>query len=1292
MEQKTFSSFLQAPTSQLMTSALIHVYNSKNQWIRGRALLDTCSSANFITEDFATSLGLPRKKCSIPVGALDDLNTITKHITQLTFKSIHNSFQKTIMCLTVPDISKLVPSEPIPRETIDIPSNLPLADPNFYKPAPVDLLIGAGPTLSMFCIGQIDLSNRGEDLCLQKTRLGWVIGGSPGNSQTHMREIKCHLSDLHNSINRFWEIEEVRTHRKFSEEELKCEKHFQHHVTRDKSGRYIVALPFKNDKLVLGESRPKAQKRLQSLLNKFNKEPNLRKRYTEVINEYKQLGHMTEIIDVNHECGFYLPHHAVIKDSSISTKLRVVFDGSAKTSTGSSLNDNLLVGPTIQDDIVSLILKFRLHNYVITADIEKMYRQVLVRSEDRKYQRVLWEEAENIKTYELNTVTFGLASAPFLAIRCLHQLAEDEGHKFLIASNILKNDLYVDNLLTGANTIEETIQIRDEITQLLKLGGFNLRQWGSNEPLILRGLEEDSIIPNFQLDKDQPLKTLGIVWNAKTDCITYTTKPVAIDFINSKRKILSEIAKIFDPLGLLGPIILHAKKIMQRLWQLRLDWDESVPNSVFTSWMEFCTQLPLINNLSFDRRITIDDAINVQLHGFCDASESGYGACIYLRSTDSKNQIYSKLLFAKSRVAPLKTISLPRLELCGAQLLSQLVTQIKSTLKISFEKTVLWTDSTIALHWIQTPPHILKTFVANRVADIQSHSDSEQWRHVRSADNPADAISRGQLPQEFVKNSLWVNGPHWIRQKESDWPKFNLKTLNELPEAKKIVCLITATSNVNILQRYSSFNKLKRVIAYCMRFKFQKQYKGLLKVEELKNAEMIIVKLIQTVEFADDIHFLKQGKPIHKKSKLITLNPFLDNDDIMRVGGRINNSTLPYSQQHPILLPHSHFVTHLIIEHYHHQNFHSGVQTTLYTLRRKFWLLDGRNQVRKIIRKCVKCFHTNPSVPKYVMGNLPSVRLTQARPFLNVGVDYCGPFFIKEKKFRNRTRIKVYVAVFICLVVKAIHLEVVSDLTTEGFIAALKRFIARRGKPSSIYSDNGTNFIGANNELRDVYALLNSEVHQQKCDSFLSNQGISWHFIPPLSPHFGGIWESAVKSFKHHVKRVVTDQLFTFEEFNTFAIEIEGILNSRPLTPISSDPNDLLVLTPGHFLTGDALTSLPEVDFRNTPTNRLSNWQHLQKIRQHFWTRWAKEYLNELNIRYKWATGQHVIKEGTVVVLKEDNLPPMKWALGRVIKTHPGEDGIIRTVTVKTMNNELKRNVKKVSPLPIIDNDNLNSS
>ncbi|XP_012268197.2 uncharacterized protein LOC105693064 [Athalia rosae] len=320
------------------------------------------------------------------------------------------------------------------------------------------------------------------------------------------------------------------------------------------------------------------------------------------------------------------------------------------------------------------------------------------------------------------------------------------------------------------------------------------------------------------------------------------------------------------------------------------------------------------------------------------------------------------------------------------------------------------------------------------------------------------------------------------------------------------------------------------------------------------------------------------------------------------------------------------------------------------------------------------------------MGNLPRVRVTAARPFLNTGVDYCGPFYIKEKKLRNRNRVKVYVAVFTCLAVKAVHLEVVSDMTTEGFLAALNRFISRRGRCTAIHSDNGSNLKGAKNELDGLYQLLQTREFDEQIEKYLTEKGIEWKFIPPLSPHFGGIRESAVKSFKHHLKRVVGNELFTFERFNTFVVEIESILNSGPLTPLSSDPNDFLVLTPAHFLIGESLTSIPERDFGITPSNRLSTWQHLQKVKQHFWDRWRKEYPNELNIRHRWTNGSHDIQEGSVVVVKDNNLPPLRWILGRVIETCPGADGIIRTVKIKTPNGAFVRNVKKSAPLPQ-DND-----
>nr|XP_012218938.1 PREDICTED: uncharacterized protein LOC105670157 [Linepithema humile] len=267
--------------------------------------------------------------------------------------------------------------------------------------------------------------------------------------------------------------------------------------------------------------------------------------------------------------------------------------------------------------------------------------------------------------------------------------------------------------------------------------------------------------------------------------------------------------------------------------------------------------------------------------------------------------------------------------------------------------------------------------------------------------------------------------------------------------------------------------------------------------------------------------------------------------------------------------------------------------------------------------------------------------------------------------------------------IKAIHIEVVSDLSSGGFLAALRRFTARRGLPEHIYSDNGSNFVGANNQLKEIYVLLNSEDHKERINKYSSEHRITWHFIPPLAPHFGGLWESSVKLFKHHLKRVIGDSLFTFEELNTFTTEVEGILNSRPITAISSDPNDMLVLSPAHFLIGKPITTLPEVDMSSVPDNRLSNWQHISKVRQDFWKRWNLEYLNELQVRNKWTKDGPKLTNGTVVLVKEKNSPCTQWTLGRIEKVIPDEDGVIRTAIIKTAFGEIKRAAKSLCPLPV---------
>nr|XP_033323536.1 uncharacterized protein LOC117218910 [Megalopta genalis] len=449
------------------------------------------------------------------------------------------------------------------------------------------------------------------------------------------------------------------------------------------------------------------------------------------------------------------------------------------------------------------------------------------------------------------------------------------------------------------------------------------------------------------------------------------------------------------------------------------------------------------------------------------------------------------------------------------------------------------------------------------------------------------------MTDKFIHNLAWLYGPEWLVRDEDTWPNMSLPTI-EIPEKRSNVSLFSklVLEREDIFFRISSFSKLQRVVAYCLRFKELElnkgNHKGSLSVIELRIALERIIKRTQAQTFHSEFEQLKAKGPLDKRNKLINLNPFLDDKGIIRVGGRLRNADIKYAQRYPIILPKSHPVTTLIIQFEHQQTLLSGIQGALNAVRQRYWPVDGKNMTRHIIRKCLRCFKAKPTgPPDYLMGNLPRDRLVATRPFENTGVDYCGPLFVKEKRFRNQKRLKVYVAVFMCFVTKAVHLELVSDLTTEAFLAALNRFFSRRGRSKNIYSDNATNFIGAKNEIAELLTLVRSRDHNDQVARHLTNVGIVWHCSPPRSPHFGGLWEAAVKSFKHHLIRTVGDTLLTYEQLNTYVVQIEAILNSRPLTPLSSDPNDLQSLTPAHFLIGESLTSLPEHDFTTIATNNI---------------------------------------------------------------------------------------------------------
>ena len=1275
----------------LLGTAVMTVLDKFKKEHKCRVLLDSCSQTHFITEKLVDKLQLCKKNIVLTFSCLGEVTTKAQYIVKTTIKSTRTKFNSEEDFVVLPNITGALPPRQINRNAMCLPKNIRLADPEFHKTADIDMLIGATLFYKLLSIGQIKLNQK--NIILQKTVLGWIVTGNYNDSsvQTSLSGNNvCYLTtSLDNELAKFWEIEEIQEKRYLSPEEKLCEHYYKETFKRTTDDRYVVRLPFKESKVDLGLSYQMAVKRFYALEKRLSNNSDFYEQYKEFLREYQSLGHMSDVTDTHDETvGYYLPHHGVVKESSSTTKLRVVFDGSAKTSTGISLNDTLMIGPKIQEDLISIILRFRVHQIVLTADIEKMFRQIRVDPRDAKYQKILWRDNlnEKIKVFQLNTVTYGTASAPFLAVRTLQQLAEDEGRINLTAARIMMEDFYMDDLLTGTHNKEEAVVLINQLMQIASKGGFHLRKWASNCRELIDNSESNQVETHVQFGSDESMKILGVQWNCVKDTISYKiSTPKKYNRI-TKRVVLSQIAQLYDPLGLLGPVLTTAKLIMQQLWKEKVDWDESISQSLHTTWTEFQEMLPLLQMFKVNRKITCDKPQKIQMHGFCDASEKAYGCCIYLRTINDYNEISVQLVCAKSRVAPLKNISLPKLELCAATLLTQLYANTIDALRLNIDEVFFWSDSTITLSWINSEPYLLKTFVANRVSEIQSKTQSRNWRHVPTQNNPADYISRGQLPKAFIENQLWIRGPDWLMGSENTWPKLILPQ-TEVPERRiKVTLLNTPRDSDSIFKRFSNIRSLNRFVAYSLRWfnnmRSKEKRSGELTVYEIETAHKRIIQLIQQTDFASELNSLRKNKLLPTKSKIKSLNPVTDDDGILRVGGRLTNANIPYNKRHPILLPRSHHVTQLIIRDEHEKHFHAGLQTTLSIVRNKYWPIDGKSTVRKILYNCIRCAKLRSTPYNYQMGNLPQDRVNSARPFANVGIDYCGPFLIKERRHRNKKMLKVYIAVFICFCTKAVHLEIVSDLTSEACLSAIRRFFSRRGKSRNVYSDNGTNFIGAKNEIMKLQTLLASEVTNNKLIHTLADEGVKWHFSPPCSPHFGGIWESAVKLLKTHMYRTLGRSLFTYEQLNTCVIEIEAVMNSRPIIPLSTDPNDMNALTPAHFLIGDSLMNVPEYDFKEVPDNRLSLWQHTQKVKQHFWTRWHKEYLQELNVRSKWLRGNPDIKIGTLVTIKENNLRPMQWKLGRIIAVHPGEDGVIRVATVKTIQGEFKRTVKQLCPLP----------
>lgn len=1288
-----------------LSTALVRVQDADGIGHFARALLDSGSQSNFVSESMCQKLGLKRSRINLPVSGIGQATVSVRYCVQISLASRFGSFVQDIDCLVLPKLTVNLPSRHVDISKWNIPRHVPLADPKFNISHGIDMIVGAELFFSLIESHQIILADNYP--VLQKTVLGYVICGKYSANTTG--PVTCHVvteQDLNTQLEKMWEVENLDVGKALTQTEQDVENHFLQTVSRDATGRYIVRLPFRESmSSLLDDSYDQAVKRFLLAEKRFARDKKLREEYTKFMDDYERLGHM-EVGSRVAGPQYFLPHHAVHRPESSTTKTRIVFDASSKGSGALSLNDTLHTGPTVQPPLLTHILNFRLPRYVFTADAEKMFRQIWVHPDDRRYLKIIWRPDPSLplQIYQLKTVTYGLACSPYHAARVLMKLAEEDGHKYPLAAAVVTKRIYVDDALAGSDCLNEATETCRQLRELLHLGGFSLRKWSSNDTRILKYIPTELWENASKMEICRSTVTaLGLLWNPTGDFFEFKIPSFPELAKVTKRIVVSETAQLFDPLGLLGSIVISARIFVQRLWAKNISWDEELSTEESAWWMNFRSEMKVLQQLAVPRRVLSNSDRNYQLHCFCDASERGYGCCVYVVSQNTEGQTISQLLITKSRVAPLRGLSIPRLELCAAVLGSQLVDKLRNGTDFTGSVT-FWTDSTVVLYWLRAPPADWKVFVSNRIAEVQRLSKGFQWRHVPTEHNPADKISRGIRPNQIMDDELWWHGPQYLSQPVSYWPE-TLPNSTPLPmtemefERRQIVALNCVEIDDSIFSKFSELGKLLKVVAWCLRFstnirkRADERIIGKLTPIDIEKALKSVIHLAQAAVFSNEIHQLTLSKMnanqnivIDSKSPLKNLNVFLDDNGLIRLNSRLSNLEGPYDTKFPLVIPAKHRLSWLIARSLHLRTAHAGPSLLLSTMRQRYWPIQGRQLVRRIVRNCVTCFRCSPASTNQQMAPLPSVRITPARVFSKSGLDYCGPFNVRPLYGRGAS-VKMYIAVFVCLSVKAVHVEIVSDLSSGACINAVKRFVARRGRLIELRCDNATAFVGADREMRELRRRYMQQFQTDEWDSYCLDSGISFKFIPARSPHFGGLWEAGVKSFKRHFRRIFGNSSYTIDELTTAATHIESILNSRPLTPLTDHPGDLSVLTPGHFIIGEPMFSLPEPDVTNVTVSRLSRFQEMRRAVQNFWKCWSRDYLTLLHQRSKWRKATKNIDPGTIVLVKQDNYPPFTWPLGRIMETFVGPDGLVRVVLVRTGRGLYKRAITEVSPLPIEEED-----
>ena len=1311
------------------------------------AVLDDCSKGTFILESTLLDLDLPETQ---PTEVT--IRTMMGHTTDDTF------FVKGLVAKCSPDhqtnypLSKTVQLPkafartviPVEDEEMPTPERVkrwehlkPILQklPSYDSSIPFGLLIGANCPKALEPHEVILSADDGPYAI--RTQLGWCVvgtlGGEGRNNQNRSvvtsRKTTIDVSTNNMSKHHFLIQKDVEDTSVKSMLVKMYESEFVEHNSEKQAlsqedqrfmsimnnncqrvdGHYQLPLPFRNKDLKMPYNKKMAIQRILPLKRKFTKNPKFHADYTNFMNKLITKGYAQkcEVESNSHGWnGWIIPHHGVYHPQK-PDDIRVVFDCASRFH-GVSINTELLQGPDLANSMLGVFVRFRKEEIPFTADIECMFYQVRIPPEQRNFVRFLWWPNGNFESdlceYEMCAHLFGAVSSPGVANFALKKCAEDCQGKF--ADNELltiKNDFYVDDLLKSEPTEEVAIKTASSVEKICASGGFNLTKFISPSSKLLDHFPPEKRVKfiddiHISTVKMKIPKALGVTWCVENDTLKFRIN--LQDTSLTRQSMLSCISSIYDPDGTASAFLLEGRKILQEVTSCKeIGWYDKVPEIYVNRWSKWRDELFPLANVEISRCFKpagFGTSVLTSLHTFSDASERGYGECSYLRQVNDEGEIHVSLVTAKSRVTPLKLITIPRLELSAATLGSKIHAMLEEELHIKELQSRFWVDSKIVLGYILNETRRYRTFVANRVQKITSLTKKDQWNYVDTKINPADFCSRGISPKEKEKMKVWFNGPEFLWKNEGEWVKEKVITQypaddDEVKPDKEVKVNCTSVTVPNIVEtlelRISRWSRMKRTMAWVLRFvsnsrKVTPKITGHLDTQEIYTAEITILRLMQEHYLKTDTSALKgKLKRVTKHSHIKRLDPFIDGQGIIRVGGRLRKGELADEIKFPIIIPKQSKIAQLIIAWAHMMVEHSGRNTSLNEIRnRGYWVINSCSMARSVLYKCVLCRALRGKFGQQKMADLPKERIGgEEAPFTYCGVDYFGPLLVKE----GRKELKRYGALFTCFSSRAIHIEVAKSLTTDSFINALRRFIGRRGAVRSIRSDNGTNFVGASNELTKAL----EEIDQDKVAEYLTTEEncdwIKWERNPPTASHMGGVWERQIRTVRAILQSQLKDKghLLDDETLHTLLVEAEAIVNSRPLTVDNINDPDSLPLAPSQLLTMKSkVVQPPPGVFQKADLYARKRWRRVQHLANEFWDRWRKEVLRSLQKRQKWNVERRNFQVGDLVLIRDDDVVRNHWPRGIVVETFPDSEGLVRTVNLRVANSStiVKRPIAKL--------------